>query len=55
MTAAFVAIQGAIVIRLLGPVVGPHAWHVAGVLWSTAFLLFLLRCGPMFLRPRVAA
>ena len=55
MTTAFVAIQGAIVIRLLGPVVGPHAWHVAGVLWSTAFLLFLLRCGPMWLRPRVAA
>ncbi|MEF8833544.1 MAG: NnrS family protein [Halofilum sp. (in: g-proteobacteria)] len=55
MTTAFVAIQGAIVIRLLGPVVGPHAWHIAGVLWSTAFLLFLLRCGPMFLRPRINA
>lgn len=55
MTTAFVAIQGAIIIRLLGPVVGPHAWHVAGVLWTIAFLLFLLRCGPMWLRPRINA
>ena len=55
MTSAFAAIQGAALARLLGPVAGPDAWRVAAALWSIAFLLFLLRCGPMVLRPRVDA
>lgn len=50
---AFVAVQGAAVARLAAPWTGTAAWTLAGVLWSAAFGLYLLRCGPMLLRPRL--
>ncbi len=55
LSAAFVAVQGAAVVRLLGPVAGPYAWRIAGGLWILAFALFLVRCGPMCLRARASA
>lgn len=39
--------------RVVAPWTGPAAWTLAGVLWSAAFALYLLRCGPMLLRPRL--
>lgn len=53
LTAGFVAIQGAALVRLLDPWIGADAWRIAGVLWMVAFALFLVRCGPMLLTRRV--
>lgn len=55
LTLAFAAIQGAAVIRLLDPWLGTDAWRVAGSLWALAFALYLVRCGPMLVRPRADA
>jgi len=52
LTVAFVAIQGAAVVRLLDPWIGVDAWRIAGVLWLAAFALFLVRCGPMLVARR---
>ena len=52
LTGAFVAVQAAVVVRLLDPLLGARAWYGAGTLWLIAFGLFLWRCGPMLLRPR---
>ena len=52
LTSAFVAVQAAVIVRLLDPVLGAQAWYAAGTLWVLAFGLFLVRCGPMLARPR---
>lgn len=51
LACAFIVVQGAAVVRLLAPVFGPAAWQLAGALWIIAFGIFLLRCGPMLVRP----
>ncbi len=55
LTLAFVLMQGAAVVRLFAAWTGPDAWGIAGMLWSGAFVLFLIRCGPMLVMPRVDA
>lgn len=55
LTTAFVLMQAAALVRLLAAWIGPDAWSVAGMLWSGAFILFLVRCGPMLVRARVDA
>lgn len=55
LTTAFVAIQAAAVTRLLSPWLGVDAWNAAGLLWSAAFALFLLRCAPLLVTPRAPA
>lgn len=55
LTLAFCLVQGAAVVRLLDFWLGPDAWRVAGTLWTAAFAVFLVRCAPMLLRPRVDA
>lgn len=53
LTLALVLMQAAALVRLFAAWTGPDAWSVAGMLWSGAFVLFLIRCGPMLMRPRV--
>lgn len=55
LTTAFIAIQGAAVVRLLDFWLGADAWRVAGALWVLAFGLYLVRCGPMLVLPRADA
>lgn len=55
LTVAFAAVSAAAAVRLLGPVAGVDAWRLAGGLWALAFVLFLVRCGPMCLQARVSA
>lgn len=55
LTAAFIAMQLAVLARLGAPWLGFEAWIVAGMLWSMAFACYILRCAPMLLRPRPAS
>lgn len=54
--AAFLAVQGAAIVRVFGALALPSHYVVtvviSGVLWSAAFALFLLRYGPLLVRPR---
>jgi uncharacterized protein involved in response to NO len=57
MTAAFIAVNAAALIRVGFPVLWPHAYGtwmlLSGLLWSGAFAAFLVVIGPMLLRPRI--
>jgi uncharacterized protein involved in response to NO len=57
MTAAFVAINLAALIRVVFPLLWPahySSWMLlSGLLWSGAFAAFLVVIGPMLLAPRV--
>jgi len=54
---AFALVNAGAAARVVGPWLapagGPHAWLVGGALWSAAFAIFLVRYGPLLLRPRV--
>jgi uncharacterized protein involved in response to NO len=56
LTAAFVAVNVAVLMRVVFPLLWPSAYGlwmlVAGLLWTAAFATFLLVQGPMLLRPR---
>ena len=57
MTAAFVAINLAALIRVVFPLLWPAQYNnwmlLSGLLWSGAFAAFLVVIGPMLLAPRV--
>jgi uncharacterized protein involved in response to NO len=57
MTAAFVAINLAALIRVAFPLLWPsgysHWMLISGLLWGGAFAAFLVVIGPMLLAPRV--
>lgn len=54
--AAFLAVQAAAIVRVFGALAFPARYMdtvvISGVLWSVAFALFLLRYGPLLVRPR---
>ncbi|QNN22227.1 NnrS family protein [Planctomycetales bacterium ZRK34] len=54
--AAFVVINLAAVVRVLGPMVVPQKYaacvSASGVLWAIAFVLFLIVYTPIFIKPR---
>ena len=56
LTAAFVAVNVAVLMRVVFPLLWPSAYGlwmlVAGLLWTAAFATFVLVQGPMLLRPR---
>lgn len=55
LTLAIILMQAAALLRLVASWAGPDAWGIAGLLWSGAFVLFLVRCAPILLAPRVDA
>lgn len=56
ITAAFVTLLVAAVLRVVGPMIGPRvstsAIHASATAWSIAFLLYLVRLGPALVKPR---
>jgi uncharacterized protein involved in response to NO len=56
---AFVLINLAAIARVLGPLAAPAHYVdlvvLSGALWIAAFVLVLAVCGPMLLKPRLAA
>jgi uncharacterized protein involved in response to NO len=56
VTAAFVVLLVATVLRVAGPMLGPRVStsgiHAAASAWSLAFLIYLVRLGPLLLRSR---
>lgn len=57
MSAAFVAVNFAAVVRCFGPLLVPHHYMgvliVSGTFWSLAFAIFAVTYAPILLRPRV--
>lgn len=56
-TLAFALVNIGAAVRVAGPWLAPagaaHAWLVGGTLWAAAFVIFLVRYGPLLVRPRV--
>lgn len=56
VTAGFVLVNLAAVVRVLVPIAAPDAYvslvAAAGLLWTAAFLLFLTAYAPILVRPR---
>ncbi|MGB5736609.1 MAG: NnrS family protein, partial [Thiohalocapsa sp.] len=56
LVAAFVAVNGAALVRVFFPLLWPGAYSlwmaISGLLWAAAFAAFLMVQGPMLLRPR---
>ena len=54
---AFVVLQLSVIVRVLAASVAPgiyrEAMVIAGVLWTLAFVVFLLRYWPILMRPRI--
>jgi uncharacterized protein involved in response to NO len=55
--AIYALVAAGALVRVVAPLVWPtyvlHVWIVAGLLWSAGFGLFLIRYGPLLIRPRV--
>jgi uncharacterized protein involved in response to NO len=56
VTAAFVLVVVATIARVAGVMIGGHfstpSLHVAATAWALAFVLYLVRIGPMLVAPR---
>lgn len=56
LTVAFVFMIAAACLRVIAPLVGgaglSHMLYTSGVLWSLAFLIYLVRIGPILTKPR---
>src|SRR5690606_7133599 len=56
VSAAFVLLALATIVRVVGPMIGGSVssppLHAAGTAWALAFVLYLVRLGPVLVTPR---
>lgn len=54
---AFALVALAALVRIVGPLLGAEGYlpslHASGTMWTAAFVLFLVKLGPVLVRPRI--